>query len=303
MDPPFRPHYFSILELESDRKFVFIDHPDHGQHRFPLPTKEEISKDYSYYSEPSKKKWINSFMIFRTYLQKSKQKQDYLVLGEVSKIASDAWSFAAPEVVDACGELEKKLKESFRYKRFVPYSSHNPKKPKKNKSPSKKESSSPYASASSRGQAYYPSPPMITTPPPMIATPIFSDLILAPSVYPSMYTPLATPLYIPFDASQMNMPSLTLPQSLSLEEMTSMFSDSLEQNPLSSLTPSQIFSGFDPNFLGNGFSSHSLQFPEERLTVINIPSNEAATESEVALTEAQSTWNFESSILPEEHQT
>lgn len=295
----FQPQYFprTILELEGDRKFVFIDHPDHGQHRFLLPTKEEISKDYSYYSEPSKKKWINSFMIFRTYLQKSKQKQDYLVLGEVSKIASDAWSFATKDVLDACGELETKLRESFKYKRFVPYSSHNPKKPKKNKSPSKKQSSSPYAFPSSRGQAYYPSPPMITT------TPIFPDLIIAPSVYPSsMYTPLTTPLCISVDASQMNMPLLTLPPpSLSLEEMNPIFSDSLEQNPLS-LTPSQIFSGFDPNFLGSEFSSsipHSLQFPEERLTVtphFNI-------ESEVALTEAQPTWNFESSISPEEHQT
>ena len=47
----------TTLELEGDKKVVFIDHRVHGQHRFTLPTKEEIFQE---------KIWINSFMIFRT---------------------------------------------------------------------------------------------------------------------------------------------------------------------------------------------------------------------------------------------
>jgi hypothetical protein len=280
----------TTLEIEGDKKFIFINHPVHGQHRFSLPTKEEISKDYP---PKSKKRSINSFMIFRTYLQKSKQKQDYLILGEVSKIASDAWSSATQEVIDACGELETKLKNNFKYERFVPYLSHNPKKSKKTKPPSKKELSSPYTLTPSRDHVYYPSPPMITTSmitTPMISTPMTPDLMYSdlPPTYP--FTPLATPMCI-FENSQMNVPLVTLPPLLTLEDMTSIFPDSSDQSQLSSLTPSQIFSDFDPHFLGSGYNSSVPQF------------DHFTTESEVVLTEAQSTWNLEPlSISPEDGQ-
>ncbi|GBC05188.1 hypothetical protein RclHR1_06090006 [Rhizophagus clarus] len=292
---PSQPQYFSartILEREGGKKFVFIDHPVYGQHRFSLPTIEEISKDYSYYSKSSKKKWINSFMIFRTYLQKSKQKEDYLILGEVSKIASEAWSFATQDVLDACGELETNLRESFKYQRFVPYSNHNPKKSKKNRSTSKKESSSPcFALPPSRDQIYYPSPPMIAVPPPIIATPppVVTTPMLPPDhiIYSTyLYTPLETPMCDTIGHSEVNnMPLLALPPPL--EEITSMFSVSSSQNQLSSLTPSQILTGPNQSFLGNGFSSSiSLQIPEEGLTVPTVPTqfnltlNETVAESD-----------------------
>ncbi|RIA88416.1 hypothetical protein C1645_774885 [Glomus cerebriforme] len=315
---PLQPQYFSartFLELKGDKKFVFIDHPSHGQHRFPLPTKEEISKDYSYYSESSKKKWINSFMIFRTYLQKSKQ--NYLILSEVSKIASDAWAYATKDVLEACNELETELKESFKYKRFVPYSHQRPKKLKKHKSPSskKKESSSSDALTSSEETIYlYPSPA-----PSMTATPIFPDLMysdLTPEYSPlSLQTPPMCIIEAPKTMPLLTIgpPAIPLPPQESEISFSPMFSADSGQNQSSlifPLTPLQIFCDFDTNFLGSGFTSSTsrsltsnLEISEtnsfgEGLTLntttetaptqFTITLNETATESEIASMEAPS---------------
>src|SRR5581483_7185968 len=120
-------HYSSAnlrtsLELEGDRKVIVIDHPEHGKHRFLLPTKEEIFNDYgesgSSESGSKRKKWCNSFMIFRTYLHRSKSSLD---LKGVSKFAKDAWRHATNDVIEACNELEAVSKENFKYNTFLPY--------------------------------------------------------------------------------------------------------------------------------------------------------------------------------------
>jgi hypothetical protein len=189
------------LVLEDDKKIVVIDHPIYGQLRFLLPTKEEITNEYCY-SKSSKKKWINSFMIFRIYLQRSK---NWVGLSEVSKIASDAWADANKEVQDACNELQSELERNFlKNPRYVPYSHPNPKKPKK-KTSKKKQAENPV----------YPSP----TPTSIIVTPeIHPDL---PS--PSIYTPASgktSPMY----EIRAQMSSLTLPPAFS--------SPSLPENPV-----------------------------------------------------------------------
>jgi len=195
----------TFLELKGDKKIVFIDHLHYGQHRFPLPTVKEIYKDYGFDLSCSKspKKWINSFMIFRTYFQKSK---NYLSLDAISIIASAGWKQATKDVVEACNELETELKKSFRYQRFIPYSHPRPKSKtsKKDKSSSKKGQATSLARSEEAyffNTPYTPDTPTSDTPIPDTPIPVPDTPIPVPDTpipdTPIPDTPDSLPYFIP----------------------------------------------------------------------------------------------------------